>query len=98
MVEIIGSYALASLLGFGTIKLLRRLIPYARFGRIALFAALPLALLFAAFLAFFEGNPVGEDWVWLGVGLVYFWPWYLAWWFGWLVDLVIGRVRGATNV
>jgi len=93
MNEIIGSYVLAGLLGFGVTRLLRRLMPGSKTMRIAIFAVLPLTLLFAAFFAFFEGNPVDEDWIWLGIGLVYFWPWYLAWWGGWLVDAIVGRIQ-----
>lgn len=92
MVEIIGSYLLTGLLGFACMKALQWIVPSAHAVRISIFVLLPLALLFAAFLAFFDGAPVGEDWVWLGIGLVYFWPWYLAWLAGWAMGALFKRM------
>ncbi|MEM8724504.1 MAG: hypothetical protein AAGE86_03185 [Pseudomonadota bacterium] len=66
--------------------------------RAAILFLIPPALLLAVFLAFFEGAPVDEDWLWLGIGLVYFWPWYLTWLVGWIVARLIGaRLRPAAG-
>ncbi|WP_298467618.1 hypothetical protein [uncultured Erythrobacter sp.] len=96
--EIVASYFLASVLGLAAASLLYWLIPARMKIRAAILVLIPPGLLFAVFLAFFDGAPVDEDWLWLGIGLVYFWPWYLAWLVGWIVArLIRARLRPAAS-
>ncbi|MEO0463773.1 MAG: hypothetical protein AAF127_11625 [Pseudomonadota bacterium] len=95
MIETIGLYALAALLGFLAARGLSFVHPKARWGgrglRAALLLLTPLAALFAVFLVFTKGNPRGDEWIWLGVGVAYFWPWYLAWLTGCSLDSLLRR-------
>jgi len=86
MIEFIGTFALAFVLGFALSRILRWLIPIRGYARMAIHVLIPPGVLFGVFLVFFEGAPIGEDWIWLGVGFVYFWPWYLAWGVGGIVE------------
>ncbi|QUL38310.1 hypothetical protein [Erythrobacter sp. JK5] len=96
--EYYASLLIAGAAGFAVTHLLGWLAPAAGRVRAVVLALIPPALLFAVFLAFFEGSPVGEDWLWLGIGVVYFWPWYLSWCLGcageWLVRNRWKRARG----
>lgn len=93
MTELLASLALAFALGFGIAWVLRWRFTEARTSRVSVLALIPPVLLFAVFLVFFKGRPVGEDWLWLGVGLVYFWPWYLAWSLGAGTEALIRTLR-----
>jgi hypothetical protein len=59
--------------------------------RLAAIGLLPPGLLFAVFIAFFDFAPIGDDWIWLGVGIVYFAPWYCAWCVGAGVEALLRR-------
>ncbi len=87
--EIVASYLLAGALGLTVASLLYWLMPRRTKLRLAILVLIPPGILFAFFLVFFEGAPVDDDWLWLGIGLVYFWPWYLAWLVGCLAARLI---------
>ncbi|MEM9312814.1 MAG: hypothetical protein AAGA34_15335 [Pseudomonadota bacterium] len=91
MTETLLTLVLAFALGFGTARVFHWTYSERTRLRVSALALLPLMLLFAVFLAFFKGTPEGDDWIWLGVGLVYFWPWYLAWSLGGIIEALIRR-------
>ena len=85
MPENLPTYALAAALGFAIASLLYGFMTERKWLRFAILALLPLLALFGVFLFYFDGAPMGEDWLWLAIGLVYFWPWYLSWCVGWVL-------------
>jgi hypothetical protein len=93
MSETLLTLALALSAGFAGALLLSLALKGRPWMQAAILAGLPPALLFAVFFVFFEGTPEGEDWFWLSVGLVYFWPWYLAWGAGCLLHALARRLR-----
>ena len=89
MIETLVTLLLAFALGFGIARVFHWTYAERRRLRVSVLALIPPALLFAVFLVFFDGAPVGEDWIWLGVGFVYFWPWYLAWSLGGFTEAML---------
>ncbi|MDY7099171.1 MAG: hypothetical protein SXU28_13635 [Pseudomonadota bacterium] len=83
MTHIVLTMGAAFLLGFGIAIALHYFFRRARLLRAFTIAAMPLMALLMVFLAFTRFDPESDEWIWLGVGMFQFLPWYLAWLAGW---------------
>lgn len=83
--------ALAFGLGFVIAFAMRRLMPARSRMRIGVLVLLPLMALLGVFLVFTRGIPHADEWIWMGVGLAYFWPWHLAFVSGGLAEILLRR-------
>lgn len=98
MLETLAKLVLAFAMGFGVSTVFRLIFAKPARMRALALVLVPPALLFAVFLVFFDGAPIGEDWIWLGVGFVYFWPWYLAWTMGYGVEVLRWKMSRRSKV
>jgi hypothetical protein len=89
--------ALAFGLGFVIALVMQRLAPGARRRRVSVLVLLPPVLLLGVFLMFTRGAPQADEWIWMGVGLAFFWPWYLAFVGGGLVEKTVRTARGRSE-
>lgn len=83
--------SLAFVLGFGLSKLLHWVMRGAQRTRVAVVLLLPPFVLLCVFLVFTKGVPFSDEWIWMGIGIVYFAPWYTAWVAGWLAEWLLRK-------
>ncbi len=77
----------AALLGAATSHLAFRFFPIPRWRRALFLLLTPFAIYFAWFLSY--GWPKQDDWPWFWTGLVFVWPFFIAWGVGCVLERVM---------